>query len=121
MIKEKRPTIDEGMINLILSRLFGKNYTKHPTKEGFYLGYYHGMIVEVYFLSFLFYVTRIHGGDDIGEIKFGNLVVNDVFATKGLRCTTDERIDFDNTTCAMVFYEKDGVAFPFFYKNKMAV
>lgn len=116
MAREKRPNIDEGMRNVILSRLFGESYATNPEIEGMYLGYIDGVIVEVLFTGFICSVMQ--RGKKFGAVKFGNLVMNKFFATRGLRCITEERINFDNTTCAHVCYDKESVDFCFWYRNK---
>lgn len=115
MSKVKRPTIDEGKKKVILTRLFGDNYCQHPEKSDKYLGYLDGIVVEVYFCDFICYVSQIT--TKYGAVKFGNLAMNKFFATRGLRCFTEERINFDRETCAHVFYDNDGISFYFWYRN----
>ena len=116
MSKEKRPTIDEGIRNIILSRLFGENYVAKPSTEDVYLGYIDDAIVEVIFCNF--FCSVVQKVRKYGEVKFGNLVMNKFFATRGLKCSTMERINFDNTTCAHVMYDKESVGFYFWYRVK---
>ena len=112
--REKRPSIDEEKKEVILTRLFGKNYCQHPEKDSRYLGYIDGIVVEVLFCDFICYVTQITV--KYGAEKFGNLVMNRFFATRGLRCHTEERINFDKETCAHVFFDNEGISFCFWYR-----
>ena len=116
MSREKRPTIDEGIRNIILSRLFGENYVAKPSTEGVYLGYIDGAIIEVIFCDFI--CSVVQKVKVYGEVKFGNLVMNKFFATKGLKCYSMVRINFDNTTCAHVCYDNESVSFCFWYRRK---
>lgn len=116
MSREKRPSIDEGQRNLILSRLFGENYASKQEDDDFFLGYIDGVICEVLFSEFICSVRQIE--DDLSAVKFGNLVMNKFFSAKGLRCTTCERINFDNTTCVSVHYDKINIVFCFWYRFK---
>lgn len=115
MSKVKRPTIDEGKKKVILTRLFGDNYCQHPEKEDMYLGYINDAISEVSFYGTFCSVTEKE--DKFGKVKFGNLVTNKFFATRGLRCSTDERIGFDKETCAHVACFRECVSFYFWYRK----
>lgn len=117
MNREKRPTIDEGMRKVILSRLLGQNYTMRPNSDYIYLGYFKGSIVEVWFTDICCTVQQRYG--DYGMVKFGNLVANTFFDTKGLKCSTWERIPFDKETCAHMAYDKEEIAFYFWYRNNI--
>lgn len=120
MRREKRPTIDERTKKVVLSRLFGENYVQKPSTENTYLGYIDGAIVEVFFYNFLCSVFQ--RTSEYKEVKFANIVMNKFFATRGLKSSTMERINFDNTTCAHVMYDKEGVSFYFWYRlNKKEV
>lgn len=114
--REKRPDLDENQKKVILSRLFGDKFIAHPTKEDVYLGYVGEAIVEVWFYGFFCTVEQRYGS--YKAIKFGNLIMNKFFATRGLRCYTEERINFDNTTCAHVFYDDTSISFYFWYRVK---
>ncbi len=114
--KEKRPTIDEELQNVVLSRFFGQNYTKSQKSERVFLGYMDGIVCEVYFYTNMFVIEQVK--KEYSAIKFGNKAMNTLFATRGLRCTTAERINFDNTTCISVLYDKVSVIFHFWYRVK---
>lgn len=115
--KVKRPTIQENESRIILSRLFGDNYAKHPTKKCVYLGYIDGAIVEVCFCSFICSVIQVRG--NFGAVKFGNLVMNKFFDTRGLRCSTMERINFNKNLCAHVMYDNESISFYFWYREQL--
>lgn len=116
MRREKRPTIDEGLQNVVLSRFFGQNYTKNPKVDGQFIGYMDGIVCEVYFYTNMFVIEQVK--KEYSATKFGNKAMNILFSTRGLRCTTAERINFDNTTCISVLYDKVSVIFHFYYRVK---
>lgn len=116
MNKEKRPKIDMAQKKLILSRLFGDNYAAKPDVEDTYIGYFKGVIVEAMFFGIFCTIVQRYG--DYKRLKFANLVSDAFFNTKGLKATTAERINFDNTTCAHIGYDNISVSFYFWYRRK---
>lgn len=114
-VREKRPIIDEGVKELILSRLFGENYIKSPTAENTYLGYMDKCVCEIAFYTSFLTIEQLKGG--LLVRKFGNYVTNKFFATSGLRCSTDERINFDKNTCTSIMYDNESVYFHFWYRK----
>lgn len=113
-VREKRPVIDEEMSERILSRLFGKNYTESPVAKNTYLGYLDECVCEVVFYTNFLAIEQLKGG--FLAVKFGNKVTNKFFARTKLRCTTDERIDFDENTCASIMYDDESIIFHFWYR-----
>ena len=116
MRREKRPEIDEGLRNVVLSRLFGENYLNDPSEKRKYLGYIDGIVCEVMFFDNFIVVWQVK--KELSATKFGNKTMNMLFATRGLRCYTEERVNFDNTTCVSVMYDNENVIFHFWYRRK---
>lgn len=116
MKREKRPTIDDGLRNVILSRFFGESYTSNPNVEGAYIGYMDGIVCQLFFYTNMIIIEQV--AHEISAVKFANKAMNTLFATRGLRSSTAERINFDNTTCANVIYSKRDVVFHFFYRHQ---
>jgi hypothetical protein len=112
--REKRPVIDMDEATLILARIFDDKFIESPVAESTFLGYMDGTICEIRFYSSFIEVEQPKR--EFSAIKFGNMVTNKLFDKRGLKCTTNERINYNDTMCVSIMYDKESVLFHFWYR-----
>lgn len=120
MLRKKRYTITEEQKETILMRVFdGGKYIECQAKDKYFLGYVDGKIAEMSFYSFFVTVTDVENvlPAKYRAVKFGNLVMNKFFGTKGLKCSTAEYINFDKDSCAHVGVDVDNISFYFWQRH----
>lgn len=119
MNKEKRPTLDEGVRNVILSRLFGKNgyATNSDTSDMWYIGYCVDIPLQVNFWRHMVDIDILGKVSKKQSVAINRMIAEKVFCNKDVKGETDENVDFSNDLFASIAASKEGISFFFNYKN----
>lgn len=122
MKKEIKPILDEGVRNIILSRLFGENcYTTNPNMSDMrYIGYFGVIALQVYFwqhMASIDILTKVSKKESIGINKE---ILEKVLYNEDMTGETYEEVDFSNDLFVSVITSKKGISLFFDYKNNRA-
>lgn len=119
MSKETRPILDEGVRNIILSRLFGANgyATNSDTSDMWYIGYCDDIPLNVNFWRHMADINILKKVYKKESPAINKKIAEKIFHNEEVKGETDEEVDFSNDLFASIATSKDGMALFFNYKS----